>query len=173
MVKCLFLAAFACFAASSTASAAELFAGAYAHDINTPVTRAGPEGGVDMQFGWRGGRIGRTPLQPYGFVAVNTAGDTHYGAIGISAKFGDRIFIRPGIGLAIHTGSTADHFDPDDDEIEFGSRILFEPELGVGARLNERLSIEASWVHMSHAQLFSRQNSGIHNFGVRLTWKLK
>lgn len=171
--KRLFLAAAAWLAASSPAYASELFGGAYAHDINTPFSRAGPEGGVDVQFGWRGGRIGRTPLQPYAFLAVNTAGDTHYGAIGLSAKFGDRLFVRPGFGIAVHTGSTADHFDPSNDDIEFGSRVLFEPELGLGAGLNDRLTIEASWVHMSHAQLFGRQNSGIYNLGMRLTWKLR
>ena len=59
-----------------------------------------------------------------------------------------------------------------DDEIAFGSRILFEPEIAVGAEINDRLSIEASWVHMSHGTLFSRQNPGIDNFGVRLNLKL-
>ena len=172
MSKQVCLLASAVMAVSSPSHAGELFGGPFVHDIDTPWTRTGPEGGVDVQFGWRGKRIGRTPLQPYGFLAINTAGDTHYGAIGISAKFGDRVFVRPGIGIAAHTGSAADHFDPSDDEIEFGSHILFEPELGVGARLNDRLTIEASWIHMSHAQLFSRQNSGIHNLGVRMTWKL-
>lgn len=172
MSKRLYLLAFAVVTASSPSNAGELFGGLFTHDINTPWTRTGPEGGIDIQLGWRGKRIGRTPLQPYGFLTLNTAGDTHYGAIGISAKFGDRLFVRPGIGLAVHTGSTSDHFDPTDDQIEFGSRLLFAPELGVGTRLNDHLTIEANWVHMSHAQLFSRQNSGIHNLGIRLNWKL-
>jgi hypothetical protein len=34
------------------------------------------------------------------------------------------------------------------------------------------MSVEASWVHMSHATLFSRQNPGIDNLGVRLNLKL-
>ena len=55
------------------------------------------------------------------------------------------------------------------DKIDFGSRVLFEPELGIGFDVNRRLSIEASWVHMSHAQLFGRQNPGIDNLGARLT----
>jgi hypothetical protein len=46
--------------------------------------------------------------------------------------------------------------------------VLFEPELGIGAQVTDRLSVEASWVHMSHARLFSRQNPGIDNLGVRL-----
>jgi lipid A 3-O-deacylase len=169
----LVLSALACPLASTPAHASELFGGLYAHDINTPMTHAGPESGLDLQLGWRGKRIGKTPLQPHAFVTVSTSGDTHYGAIGLSAKFGDRLFVRPGIGIAIHTGSTADHFNPENDDIEFGSRFLFEPELGVGARLNDRLSIEASWVHLSHASLFSEQNSGIQNLGIRMTWTLR
>ncbi|HEU5483192.1 MAG TPA: hypothetical protein VFU80_08900, partial [Sphingomicrobium sp.] len=85
--------------------AGEIFGGVYVHDVDTPLTRSGVEGGADLQLGWRGGRLGRTPLQPYAFGAVNTAGKTHYAAAGISAKFGDRIYIRPGVGIAIHTGS--------------------------------------------------------------------
>jgi lipid A 3-O-deacylase len=158
--------------ASSPARAGEVFGGLYVHDVDTPLTLSGVEGGADVQLGWRGGLIGRTPLQPYAFVAVNTAGETHYAAAGISAKFGDRIFIRPGVGLAVHTGSAANFEDPDNGKIDFGSRVLFEPELGIGARINDRTTIEASWVHMSTAQLFGKQNPGIDNFGVRLSFKL-
>jgi hypothetical protein len=80
--------------------------------------------------------------------------------------------VRPGLGIAIHNGSASNVNDPTNHRIEFGSRVLFEPELGIGAQLNDRLSLEASWVHMSHAQLFGRQNPGIDNFGVRLNLKL-
>jgi len=75
------------------------------HDIDSPLTASGIEGGADIQLGYRWDRIGRTPLQPYLFGAVNTAGETSYAAVGLSAKFGDRIFVRPGLGIAIHTGS--------------------------------------------------------------------
>ena len=158
--------------ASAPARAGEVFGGLYVHDVDTPLTLSGVEAGADVQLGWRGGTIGRTPLQPYAFVAVNTAGETHYAAAGVSAKFGDRIFIRPGLGLAVHTGSAANFEDPDNGKIDFGSRVLFEPELGIGARINERTTIEASWVHMSTAQLFGKQNPGIDNFGIRLSFKL-
>ncbi|MEO7654955.1 MAG: hypothetical protein ABIS23_04630, partial [Sphingomicrobium sp.] len=92
-------------AAAAPAAAVELFGGVHIHDVDTPLTKSGIERGADVSIGVRGGRIGSTPLQPYGFIAVNTAGETNYGAIGISAKFGDAIYFRPGIGLAIHTGS--------------------------------------------------------------------
>ena len=158
--------------AAAPAHAAEIFGGLYVHDVDTPLSLSGVEHGADVQLGWRGDRIGRTPLQPYIFGALNTAGDTSYAAIGLSAKFGDRIFVRPGLGLAIHTGSAADFEDPTNERIDFGSRVLFEPELGIGARIGPRATIEASWVHLSGAQLFGRQNPGIDNFGVRLSLEL-
>jgi hypothetical protein len=162
--------AFAAMLAASPASAGELFGGLYVHDVKTPLDKSGIEGGLDVQLGYRGGTIGHTPLQPYIFGALNTAGNTSYAAVGISAKFGDKIYIRPGIGLAVHNGSAADYYRTD--KIAFGSRVLFEPEVAVGARVNDRLSIEASWVHMSHATLFSRENPGIDNLGVRVNLAL-
>jgi len=159
---------------SAPAAASELFGGVYAHGVNTPLSLGGsPEGGFDFQLGFRGGRIvPGTKLEPYVFGALNSKGTTHYGAAGLAWKFGDRLYVRPGLGLAIHSGSAANFDNPDNHKIEFGSRILFEPEVGVGARINDRLSVEASWVHMSHATLFSRQNPGIDNLGVRLNLKL-
>ncbi len=154
--------------AALPAQAGELFGGVYIHDIDTPLTRSGIEGGVDVQVGWRGGRIGPTPLQPYVFAAANTAGETHYAAAGISAKFGKKLYVRPGLGIALHSGSSGNFQRPD--RIAFGSRLLFAPELGVGVQLSERASMEASWVHMSHAQLFGRQNPGIDNIGVRVNF---
>jgi len=157
---------------SSPAAAGELFGGLYVHDVDTPLTKSGVEGGADVQLGWRGGRIGHTPLQPYIFGALNTAGETNYAAVGVSARFGRRIYVRPGLGLAVHTGSAKNVEDPTNGKVDFGSRILFEPELGIGADITDRLSIEGSWVHMSHAQLFGRQNPGMDNIGVRLNLKL-
>ena len=156
----------------AAAQASELFGGVYVHDVKTPLDKSGIEGGADVMLGYRGGSIGHTPLQPYIFGALNTAGETSYAAVGLSAKFGRSIYIRPGLGIAVHTGSAEKFQDPSNDKIDFGSRVLFEPELGVGAQINDRLSIEASWVHMSHAQLFGRQNPGIDNLGVRLNLKL-
>jgi lipid A 3-O-deacylase len=166
-------AAILCFAFIASAAfcaplhAGELFGGVYVHDVKLPTDESGIERGMDLMLGYRGGDIAHTPLQPYVFGALNTAGQTSYAAVGLSAKFGRRIFIRPGLGIAIHNGSAGHFFRPD--KIAFGSRILFEPEIGIGTEINNRLSIEASWVHMSHAQLFAHENPGIDNLGVRLT----
>ena len=158
---------------ASAASAGEIFGGLYRHDVDTPLTLGDhPEDGVDFQLGWRGEKIGRTPFQPYVFGALNSAGDTNYAAIGLSAKFGDAVYIRPGLGLAVHTGSSGNFDNRFNDKIEFGSRILFEPEVGIGVRLAPRITAEASWVHLSHAQLFGKQNPGIDNIGVRVNVSL-
>ena len=157
---------------SAPAAAGELFGGLYIHDVDTPLTLSGVEGGADVQLGWRGGRIGRTPLQPYIFGALNTAGETNYAAAGVSARFGRHIYVRPGLGIAVHTGSARNVEDPTNGKVDFGSRILFEAELGIGADITDRLSIEGSWLHLSHAQLFGRQNPGMDNIGVRLNLKL-
>jgi lipid A 3-O-deacylase len=163
-------AALIALAATTPAHAGDLFGGVYVHDVKLPTDKSGIESGLDLQVGYRGGGILHTPLQPYAFAALNTAGNTDYAAVGLSAKFGGAVYIRPGLGLAIHTGSAGRYFRTD--KIAFGSRVLFEPELAVGTRVNNRLSIEASWVHMSHAQLFGREIPGIDNLGVRLNLAL-
>lgn len=166
------LSASAAALAAGPAQANEVFGGLYVHDVDTFLTFGGAEDGADVQLGWRGNRIGRTPLQPYVLGSVNSSGGTHYAAAGISAKFGDAVFIRPGLGIAVHSGSDEDFQDPTDDEAELGGRILFAPELGIGARISERMTIEASWVHLSHGQLFGNQNPGMDNLGMRLTLEL-
>jgi lipid A 3-O-deacylase len=162
-------------AISASAHAGELFGGLYVHDVKLPTDLSGIEPGVDVMLGYRGGTIARpvgAALQPYVFGAINTAGQTSYAAVGLSARFGlgKAIYLRPGLGLAIHSGSAGRFFRRD--EIAFGSRVLFEPELGMGTQVNDRLSIEASWVHMSHATLFSHENPGIDNLGFRLNLAL-
>lgn len=158
---------------AAPAAAGEIFGGIYIHGVDTPLTLGGsPEGGVDLQLGYRGGPvIPGTKLEPYVFGALNSKGDTSYAAAGLSWKFGDRVYIRPGLGIAVHTGSAGNFDHSDHDHIDFGSRILFEPEIGIGARVSDRLTIEASWVHLSHATLLSGQNPGIDNIGARLNWK--
>ena len=160
------------FGLSAPAKADELVGGIYKHAVDTPFSlEGGREHGFDLQLGYRADAI--LPflrLQPYAFVALNSAGDTSYAAVGLSRKFGDRLFIRPGLGIAIHNGSVQKYDRPD--RIALGSRVLFEPEIGVGVRLAPRTTIEASWVHMSHAQLFGSQNPGIDNIGLRLSFAL-
>ena len=158
-------------AIATPASASDIFAGIYAHGVKTPLSLEGDrEGGIDLSLGVRGSRIRGTVIQPYAFASLNSKGDTNFLAAGLSAKFGNRFFVRPGLGIAVHDGS-ASNFTVRD-KLALGSRILFEPELAIGVTLSERASIEASWIHFSHAQIFGKQNPGIDKIGVRLNWRL-
>ena len=166
------IAAFLACLWAAPAQADEIFGGVYIHDINSPLSKSNVEDGADIELGWRGEPLTGLKIQPHAFVTLNTAGQTHFASIGISRKFGDRIFIRPGVGIAVHTGSTGNFQIETNNKIEFGSRVLLAPELGIGARLNSRMTIEASLVHLSHAQIFGKQNPGLDTVGVRLSYKL-
>jgi hypothetical protein len=153
------------------ALAQEVFAGVYAHGVKTRLSLdADREGGADLSLGLRGKPIAGTPLQPYALASVNLDGGTNFLVGGLSVRVGDRLYVRPGLGLAVHDGSASNFQLPD--RLAFGSRVLFAPELAVGTQLNERIGIEASWLHFSHAQLFGKQNPGVDNIGVRLNVRL-
>ena len=83
------------------------------------------------------------------------------------------VYLRPGVGLVVHDGPS-DRIDPvSGRHTELGSRVLFEPEIALGLNVSSRLAVEASWVHISHAQLFNgTQNPGIDMMGVRLNLEL-
>lgn len=100
---------------------------------------------------------------------MNSAGETNFAAAGISWKIGHTFYVRPGIGIAVHDGP--DGFTRN--RIYFGSRVLFELEMGIGVQINDRASIEASWVHLSHAKLFNSENPGIDNIGLRLNYRFR
>jgi hypothetical protein len=167
----LLLAAAAALSWPAAAPAAEIFAGLHAHGVKTRLSLdANREGGTDLSLGVRGGRIAGTPLQPYVMASANLDGGTNFLVGGVSARLGERVYVRPGLGLAIHDGSASNFQLPD--RLAFGSRILFAPEVVIGAQLGERVGVEASWVHFSHAQIFGRQNPGIDNIGVRVNVRL-
>lgn len=158
---------------ASPAHASEVFGGVLAHDVESPLTLGGREDGADFQLGWRGERIRALGFigapSPYAFGSLHTGGDTHFAAAGISWRIGGRLFVRPGIGLAVH--SRRSDGVADGIRTDLGSRILFEPELGIGYQVSERVAIEASWVHISNAQLLSRQNPGMDSVGIRVTYR--
>ena len=159
------------------ARADELFAGAYAHAVDTPLSLRTAEGGADVQVGYRFDGIEALAFlgrpSPYVLGSINTRGDTSFAGAGLSWKLGGGpIYARPEIGVIVHDGPRL-RIAPDGTHTELGSRVLFAPGLGVGARISPRLSIEASWVHISQGQVFDRrQNPGIDMWGARLNWKL-
>jgi hypothetical protein len=158
------------------AHAGEVFGGLLVHDVKTPLSLGGFERGADLQLGWRGNPIGLLGIigspSPYVFGSLSTSGQTDFVAAGISWKIGSRLYVRPGVGVAVHDRKSflvgEDGFRRD-----LGSRVLFEPEIGVGYQISNRLSAEASWVHLSQGQIFSGQNPGMDSIGLRLNYRLR
>lgn len=171
----------ACLAAAlaAPAQAEEVFGGIYAHAVDTPFTFDTGEGGVDVQIGVRSDPIGALDFlgkpAAHVFGSLNSRdGGTDFVAAGLSWKIGaGPVYVRPGIGLALHNAPEL-RVDPATRiRTDLGSRVLFEPEISVGTPLTDRLSVEASWVHISNARLFDRdQNPGIDMIGVRANWRL-
>ncbi|MFN2099567.1 acyloxyacyl hydrolase [Altererythrobacter sp. MF3-039] len=165
-------------ALSSPAKADEVYGGVYVHAVDTPFTFDTQEGGADLQVGYRFDGIEALAIigspEPYFFASANSDGDTNFAGVGLSwkAEIGP-IYLRPGLGLVIHDAPSFRVNTETGFRTDLGSRVLFEPELAIGTQLNDRLSIEASWVHISNAQLFNRdQNPGIDAMGIRLNYRL-
>lgn len=149
------------------------------------------DGTVDVQLVYRSAPL-RFALKPRltGKLQINTAGRTSFASLGAEWRqhiLRRRIYGQVGIGLTIHDGYrfTPDPFEPGlplgeargrydiyRKRTSFGSQVLFNPNASVGVRLSQRWAIEATWEHFSHRRLFSEQNPGIDNLGVRLVHTL-
>jgi hypothetical protein len=165
-----------CFATPS--SAQEVFVGAYKHAVDTPFTLNTGEGGVDIEFGYRFPRIEELKVigkpAPYVIASLNTQGDTSFAGAGLSWKLGKGpVYVRPGIGLIVHTGPSL-RVGANGVRTDLGSPVLFEPELALGFRVAPKVAVEASWTHISNGRVFNQhQNPGIDMMGVRLAFALK
>lgn len=163
---------------ASPAAAQEAFVGLYDHGVDTPFTLYTGEGGADVMAGYRFGRqeslraIGRP--DPYLMASVNTAGDTSFLAAGLNWRIGlGPVYARPGLGIAVHDGPSR-RFSPGGRRTDLGSPVVFVPEIALGLPVSERVSLEASWVHLSHARLFnSEQNPGLDMWGVRAVFRTR
>lgn len=159
--------------ASTSARADDVWIGIYQHDVTIAQTRF--ESGQDIKAGWIGEPI--EALRPIGspaphvLVSKSLKGQTDYAAIGVNWVFGSRFYARPGIGLAVNNGPRRAYRNGR--RVDLGSPVTFEPELALGWRISEGYRLEASWVHLSHATLFSRQNRGMDSMGVRLLVRLR
>ena len=163
---------------AAPAAADEVFAGVYVHGVDTPFTLSTGEGGADFELGYRFGRVEALKAigkpAPYLIASVNSEGHTSFAGGGLSWKLGlGAVYLRPGIGVVIHDGPRH-RVALSGTRTDLGSRVLFEPEIALGTRLSDTISLEASWVHISHARLFnSRQNPGIDMMGARLVFALR
>lgn len=177
MIRTLSFAA-AAFAAALPAAAAagEVYGGVYVHAVDTPFTLDTQESGADLQLGYRLGPIlPLAKIEPYVFGSVNTdEGGTDFVGVGVGRKFSlGGVYVRPGVGLVLHNAPDVRVNPASGIRTDLGSRVLFAPEIAIGAAVAPRLSVEASWVHISNARLFnSQQNPGIDMIGVRANLRL-
>lgn len=170
------IAAAALAVAAAPAHAGELYGGVYSHAVDTPFTLDTQESGADLQLGYRLDPIlPIAKIEPYVFGSVNTAeGGTDFVGAGVGRKFSlGGVYVRPGVGLVIHNAPDVRVNPATGLRTDLGSRVLFAPEIGLGLAVAPRLSVEASWVHISNARLFnSQQNPGIDMIGVRANLEL-
>ncbi|WP_430425481.1 acyloxyacyl hydrolase [Phenylobacterium sp.] len=179
-------------AIAGPAAAGEVFAGVYAHDVDDGISYGKFEDGAQIVVGAR-----TTALDELEFLGrarvhllagVNTSSGTNYVATGLSWRFdlNERLYIQPGIGVAVHDGRVnlpspnAPGLTPEErlkrisdrqTKLDLGSRVLFEPELSLGWKATPRLSMELSWIHVSHARLAGHYNPGLGDVGVRLIYR--
>ncbi|MEO6388124.1 MAG: acyloxyacyl hydrolase [Croceibacterium sp.] len=174
MNRLLIPAAIAALALSAPAAAQEAFVGVYVHEVDTPFTLPTNESGADIAAGYRFDRIDALGFigkpAPYLIASLNTAGDTSFAGAGLSWKLGKgRFYVRPAIGLVVHDGPSYRVDYALGQRTDLGSRVLFEPEIGLGYRVSEKLALEASWMHISQGRIFNaQQNPGIDMIGARL-----
>ena len=179
-------------AAAGPAAAGEVFFGAYAHDVSDGVAYGRFEDGLQIMGGVRTTSLDELAFlgkpRAHLFAAANTSGGVNYAATGLAWRFHltDRIYLQPGIGLAIHDGAVdlpspnKPGLTPDErlrrtrdrlTKLDLGSRVTFEPELSLGWKMTSRLSVELSWVHLSHAKLAGGYNPGVADVGARLVYR--
>lgn len=162
--------------AASPAVAGELYGGVYKHAVDTPFTLDTQERGVDLQLGYRLDPVLPVArIEPYVFGSVNSAdGGTDFIGAGVSRKFSlGGAYVRPGVGLVVHNAPDVRVNAGTGVRTDLGSRVLFAPEIAIGMAIAPRLSLEASWVHISNARLFNnQQNPGIDMIGLRANLRL-
>ena len=179
-------------ASAEAAAAGEVFAGAYLHDINDGVTDGGYEDGPQVVIGARTTALDELSVigrpRVHLLAGVNTSGGTNYAAAGLSWRFdlSRRVYVQPGIGLAVQDGRInlpspdAPGLTPDErakrlrdrqTKLDLSSRVLFEPELTLGWKATDRLSVELSWIHLSHGWLAGSYNPGLADIGLRFTYR--
>lgn len=159
------------------ASAREVFVGVYSHGVKTPFSIDIDESSTDLQIGYRFASLENLNIlsrpAPYIVASMNSRSNTSFIGVGIGWKLDvGRVYLRPEMGLIVHDGPSGNSAVSGRD-LRLGSRVLFQPGVSVGVILDPRVSIEASWVHVSHGGLFnSRQNPGLDMLGVRANLKL-
>lgn len=192
MARAVLIAVATALAAVGPAAAGELFAGVYAHDVDDPLSAGKFEHGAQIVAGARTAALDELTFlgrpRVHLLAGVNTKGGLNYVASGLAWRFSltRTVYLQPGIGVAIHDNrvgfpspnapeiSAAERLKRSNDartKLDLGSRVLFEPELTLGWKATDRLSVELSWIHLSHAFLADGYNPGVADVGLRLSYR--
>lgn len=186
-------------AIAAPACAGEVFVGVYKHDVTfigeaVGLGAAGREDGVDVHLGYRTNRLENLRWlgkpQVHTMVSINSKNTSNFVAAGFDWKIElgqpGGFYFRPGIGLAYTDGkaglppANAPNLTQAERDrrtylyyhrIDFGSKVLFEPELALGYQVSDKVSVELSYTHLSNGQIFHQgKNQGLDDAGVRLVY---
>ena len=116
--------------------------------------------------------------QPYINATLNLEGETSFGGAGLMWRqsFNDKFYGDFSFGLAIHDGTNRvdqnnlsffEILERADEEISFGSRILFRQQLTLGYRVRDDWSAEIFGEHLSNGQILGSVNEGVDILGVK------
>jgi len=116
--------------------------------------------------------------QPYINATLNLEGETSFGGAGLMWRqsFNDKFYGDFSFGLAIHDGTNRvdqnnlsffEILERADEEISFGSRILFRQQLTLGYRVTDDWSAEIFGEHLSNGQILGSVNEGVDILGVK------
>ncbi len=177
--------------------AAQAYGGLFKHDVTflgefVGLGAAGREGGTDLHLGLRSDRLEGLRLlgrpQAHAMVSINSNNTSNYVAAGLdwAIPLSERVYIRPGFGLAYTDGAAGlppvnqPGISPAEIQrrlvlyntrIDFGSKVLFNPELALGVRFTDRWAVEFSYTHLSNGQIFhTGKNQGLDDAGARLVY---
>jgi lipid A 3-O-deacylase len=184
---------------AAPAMAEEAFVGVYKHDVTfignaVGLGAAGREDGADIHLGYRTDKLENLRWlgkpQVHAMVSINTKNTSNFVAAGFDWKIElgqpGGFYFRPGIGLAYTDGKAG--LPPANapgltqaerdrrtylyyHRIDFGSKVLFEPELALGYQVSDKVSVELSYTHLSNGQIFHQgKNQGLDDAGVRLVY---
>jgi hypothetical protein len=175
------------------ARADDLFGGMYGHAVLEAHGRE--DDSFDTMVGYR-----TNPLpflswifkpQLHVMVSINDRYPDDFAAVGFDwrIRFSERWYFRPGIGLAYNTGKanipavygpgvspaqSLINLHEYETRIAYGDHYLFEPELAFGYNISPKISLEASYVHLSNGQILHQgKNEGVDDAGLRLNYHFR
>jgi len=138
------------------APAIEIRMGATAHNtaVLGDVVTSGREAGPNIAIEASNGLL-------FVDLNVNTRGNTSFVAAGVELTFGDVLFFRPGLGLAVHDGK----LDGGPSDLKFGSRLLVYARWDVGIKFDDSTSVALRLEHLSNGHR-ATPNNGLDNWGI-------